>query len=404
MSKWIELSKVVKYSDDRIPISEITADEYITTDNLLPNKLGVIPAAKLPKGTQQLVKFSKNDILLGNIRPYLKKIWRATKGGGCSPDVLVLKVDDKFDPKFVYYNLFQDNFFEHVMRGSKGTKMPRGDKNHILRYLIPDYSKVEQEAASRLLSLLDEKIENTSNICKQISNLITLTYDYWFIQYEFPDESGKPYKSSGGQMVWNERLKENIPKGWDVSRLSSIADLGNETISPIDSPAEKFRYYNLPDFDESGTYVIESGDQIKSNKFIVNPNDLLVSKLNPWFSRVVYATQEPKQICSTEFVVWRASNKNIKNYLYMIAKDSRFIDFCTKSSSGTSNSHKRVNPTIMMSYQIPYNNLIVDKFGQKIESNIDLLTQGIAEINQLSKLRSWLIPLFINGKVKVVGC
>jgi type I restriction enzyme S subunit len=403
MSKWIELSKAVNYSEERISISELSAHEYITTDNMLQNKLGIISASTLPKGTQQVVKFSKNDILIGNIRPYLKKIWHANKNGGCSSDVLVLKVNNEFDSKFVYYNLFQDNFFDHVMRGSKGTKMPRGDKNYILRYLIPKYSKPEQMRISKLLSLLDEKINNTSNICKQILNLINLIYDYWFIQYEFPNENGKPFKSSGGKMVWNDQLKVNIPNEWNISRISSIADIGNEIISPNNFPAKQFRYYNLPDFDKSGTYALVLGAEIKSNKFVVHPNDLMVSKLNPHFSRVAFASQELEQICSTEFVVWKAPNKYVKNYLYMIARDFRFIDFCTKSSSGTSNSHKRINPVIMMNYQIPYNALIVEKFGEKINLSMNLLIQGIAEINQLSKLRTWLIPLFINNKVKVIN-
>lgn len=403
MSKWIELSKAVNYSEERISISELSAHEYITTDNMLQNKLGIISASTLPKGTQKVVKFSKNDILIGNIRPYLKKIWHANKNGGCSSDVLVLKVNNEFDSKFVYYNLFQDNFFDHVMRGSKGTKMPRGDKNYILRYLIPKYSKPEQMRISKLLSLLDEKINNTSNICKQILNLINLIYDYWFIQYEFPNENGKPFKSSGGKMVWNDQLKVNIPNEWNISRISSIADIGNEIISPNNFPAKQFRYYNLPDFDKSGTYALVLGAEIKSNKFVVHPNDLMVSKLNPHFSRVAFASQELEQICSTEFVVWKAPNKYVKNYLYMIARDFRFIDFCTKSSSGTSNSHKRINPVIMMNYQIPYNALIVEKFGEKINLSMNLLIQGIAEINQLSKLRTWLIPLFINNKVKVIN-
>jgi type I restriction enzyme S subunit len=256
---------------------------------------------------------------------------------------------------------------------------------------------------SKLLSLLDEKINNTSNICKQILNLINLIYDYWFIQYEFPNESGKPFKSSGGKMVWNDQLKVNIPNEWNISRISSIADIGNEIISPNNFPAKQFRYYNLPDFDKSGTYALVLGAEIKSNKFVVHPNDLMVSKLNPHFSRVAFASQELEQICSTEFVVWKAPNKYVKNYLYMIARDFRFIDFCTKSSSGTSNSHKRINPVIMMNYQIPYNAPIVEKFGEKINLSMNLLIQGIAEINQLSKLRTWLIPLFINNKVKVIN-
>ena len=84
-------------------------------------------ATNLPPQGSTMPAFEKNNILVANIRPYLKKIWFADRDGGCSADVLVFEVNKKFDPKYVYYSMFRDDFFDHVMRGSKGTKMPRGD-------------------------------------------------------------------------------------------------------------------------------------------------------------------------------------------------------------------------------------------------------------------------------------
>ena len=138
-----------------------------------------------------------------------------------------------------------------------------------------------------------------------------------------------------------------------------------------------------------------------SNKFSVLVSDILVSKLNPWFSRVVYTTNESNLVCSTEFVVWRTSDFAIKNYLYMIARDSSFKNYCTKSATGTSNSHKRVNPDVMMRYKVAFDKDQAMKFGDTINSIIRMVTKNKVEIKTLIELRDWLLPLLMNGQVKV---
>jgi len=181
MSK-VKLKNVVLYSKERGSREELVLETYITTDNLLQNKLGVTIANGLPNNGETFPKYGENEILISNIRPYLKKIWFSDREGICSADVLILSVNPDFNPKFVYYNLFQDNFFEHAMKGSKGTKMPRGDKNQILEFEIPRFQLPTQQKIASVLSALDDKMELNNKINNNLEKQTKLLNDYKFVQ------------------------------------------------------------------------------------------------------------------------------------------------------------------------------------------------------------------------------
>ena len=125
-------------------------ESYITTDNMLQNCEGIRPY----NGTDNItsaIAYQKGDILLSNIRPYLKKIWQADRNGTCSPDVLVLRPDkEKVDERFLYYSLRRDVFFDYIMNeaGTKGLKMPRGNKDGIIQYriVLPDIKEQKRIA------------------------------------------------------------------------------------------------------------------------------------------------------------------------------------------------------------------------------------------------------------------
>jgi type I restriction enzyme S subunit len=259
----------------------------------------------------------------------------------------------------------------------------------------------DQQKIASVLSALDSKIELNNRINAELEEMAKTIYDYWFVQFDFPDKNGKPYKTSGGKMVWNGELKREIPEGWAVKPLSEITVVSNESVNPMDFPDKEFKHYSIPDFDESGTFRIEKGFEIKSNKYTIKKTDVLVSKLNPWFSRVIYATDDSDLISSTEFVVWRTDNPAIKNYMYLIARDASFVSFCTKSASGTSNSHKRVNPTVMMKYKIVFDDTVATLFGNTLGSSIKMLAKNKIENQNLTELRDWLLPMLMNGQVKV---
>lgn len=149
------LNEICEYSNRRIKVSSLNLENYISTDNMLQNKAGVLSASSLPTA-KTVTNFEIGDILLSNIRPYFKKLWLATFGGGCSNDVLCFASKPTIPSLYLYQILEKDDFFEYVMAGSKGTKMPRGDKNWIMDYkvLIPSTQSLE-------------KFKTTTNLLRQ---------------------------------------------------------------------------------------------------------------------------------------------------------------------------------------------------------------------------------------------
>ncbi|WP_181369161.1 restriction endonuclease subunit S [Flavobacterium profundi] len=313
--------------------------------------------------------------------------------------ILVLRTNNFFESKCLNYSLFSiESTLQTFMDGSTG----QGEFDKIRLFNVnvgyPKDNTIQQKIA-KVLSDLDAKIELNSKINAELEAMAKTLYEYWFVQFDFPDTNGKPYKSSGGEMVWNEELKREIPEGWKVKELSKLTDVSNDSLNPMLDPTKEFRHYSIPTFDSTKNYGIEKGKDIRSNKFKVTESDILVSKLNPWFKRVIYPENKSDLICSTEFVVWRTSSSESKNYLFMIANDPSFTTYCTISATGTSNSHKRVNPTVMMRYRIAHNKDVANFYGKKIDSILKTLLVKQKENQELASLRDWLLPMLMNGQV-----
>ena len=221
----MKLSDIATFVEDKISSNSISLADYVTTDSLLPNKEGKNFATNLPPVVCSLTHYREGDVLVANIRPYLKKVWLANKEGGASTDVLVFRVKESNKSSFLYSVLLQDSFFEYAMKGAKGSKMPRGDKEQIMRYELPTFSPQEQENIGNIIIGITNKMQLNRSINHNLEAMAKQLYDYWFVQFDFPDENGKPYKSSGGKMVWNEKLKMEIPEGWSDGQLSDIANI-----------------------------------------------------------------------------------------------------------------------------------------------------------------------------------
>ena len=176
-----KLKDVVFYSSERGNYNELDVETYVTTDNLLQDKSGLKKAVSLPLNGKTFPKYKPDDILVSNIRPYLKKIWYSNREGICSSDVLTFSVNKAYLPKFIYYNLFRDEFFDHMMHGAKGTKMPRGDKKQILEYEIPDFPFDNQLKIASILTSIDEKIKLNNKINDNLFYKIYPTVTWPFI-------------------------------------------------------------------------------------------------------------------------------------------------------------------------------------------------------------------------------
>lgn len=174
------LKQIAPYSTKRISFSDVETNEYISTDNMLQNCEGVRAYNGEPN-VDSVIEYQENDILVSNIRPYLKKIWFANRTGGCSPDVLVFRVKDKekYDAHFVYYALAQDSFFEHMMLGAKGMKMPRGDKNSILEYKIPVPSIEDQQKIVKQIETYEAAITEAKAVMDSCAERKKMVLEKW---------------------------------------------------------------------------------------------------------------------------------------------------------------------------------------------------------------------------------
>ena len=172
--EWKEsrLGDVVYFSKERIFSSELNNDNYISTENMLQDFNGITVSKNIPLNVS-VFAYAKGDTLLSNIRPYLKKVWKADRNGGCSSDVFVIKANTIICNKdFAYYLIANECFISYVMCGTKGVKMPRGDKEQMKLYKISYPTIKEQQKIANLFNLLDERIETQSKIIEDLKTLI----------------------------------------------------------------------------------------------------------------------------------------------------------------------------------------------------------------------------------------
>ena len=177
LSDWIstypcrtyKLSDICKYANAKCETGNLIPQNYISTENMLPNKKGIVEASNIPTGKATWYKV--DDILIANIRPYFQKIWKADINGGCSADVLCIRANIESHSPILYWLLHQDAFFEYVMTGAKGCKMPRGDKQHIMNWSI-DLPEVQYWAdLATQLGSLDQQIAYNRIESINLSNL-----------------------------------------------------------------------------------------------------------------------------------------------------------------------------------------------------------------------------------------
>ena len=211
----MELQEICSYVKTKVETSNYSIEDYISTENMLPEKGGITVASSFPSG--KVTEFQENDILISNIRPYFKKIWKADRRGCCSNDVLCIRANNNVDTEFLYYLLSQDLFFAYVMSGANGSKMPRGDKQQIMNWEIEiPTEKDDQRRIASILSSLDRKIELNNKINADLEEMAQAIFKNWFVDFE-PFKDGKFVDSELGM----------IPEGWKVGTLTEIASYMN---------------------------------------------------------------------------------------------------------------------------------------------------------------------------------
>ena len=412
----MKLNDIAYFVEDKISSENIKLDQYVTTDSLLQNKKGRTFAQNLPPQKCSLVHFKKGDVLLGNIRPYLKKIWYANIEGGCSQDVLVLRAKNNLESKFLYALLMQDSFFDYEMKATKGSKMPRGDKSHIINFPCLDLNNKTE--IGKLLSSLDDKIALNNRINAKLEQMAKRLYEHWFVQFDFPvschselvseshseemlnqvqhDERIKPYKSSGGKMEYNEVLKREIPVGWEVGILSDIANItmgqspegssynedGKGTIFYQGSTDFGIRFPTVRMYTTEPTRFAKKGDILMS----------------------VRAPVGAVNIANTDCCIGRglaALNSKIGSITYLwYLMDVFKHTFENKNAAGTTFGSITKDELFNLPVVIPQKEIIF-AFNEKTFSIFNYQLSIEKETQKLTALRDRLLPLLMNGQVVV---
>ena len=246
---------------------------------------------------------------------------------------------------------------------------------------IPDMDS--QSKIAEILSNIDEKIEVNVRINENLEQQARAVFQAWFIDYE-------PF---GGA----------APSAWHPSTLGQIAELKTDSWSPAKNPDVMVEHYSIPAFDEQHYPVFEIAAGIKSNKYILNSNSVMISKLNPDTKRIWRPLcLSAHSVCSTEFIVYEAKKQEQRDYIYSILDSTPFLNYLCSHTTGSTNSRQRATPksTLDFTLRLPPDSIIED-FCQIVTPMYDLIASNIVENQSLAKTRDSLLPRLMSGEIDV---
>ncbi len=310
----------------------------------------------------------------------------------------VLTSKENFDIDFIFYSLKLE--LKRLKEKSQGSQtkfltLPILQNIHFSSILIN-----EQKSIAAVLSALDKKIALNKQINARLEEMAKTLYDYWFVQFDFPDANGKPYKSSGGEMVFDETLKREIPKGWEVKSLKDVLvncsdnikseDLtSNMPYTPIDSlPMRKMTFSDFQKIENARTSLIR-----------YSCNDILIGAMRVYFHRVCIAPFDG--ITRSTTIVLKPKKQNHLPFLYQLCNEEKTINFASKVSIGTQQPYVNwVNGLAEYKFAMP-NLELIEKYSIKIMPLIKSVIAREKQNYKLTQLRDFLLPMLINGQVSV---
>ena len=285
-----------------------------------------------------------------------------------------VRCHENVDYRFLYYYLLwagKKGLFDQYCTGSTIKHLP-GEKLKILPIRMPPLA--EQQRIAKILSSLDDKIELNNAINRNLEEQAQAIFKSWFFDFE-------PFG-------------EKIPKDWKNGKLGDIAEIKKKAFYPEKNPGLVVEHYSLPALDEKHYPVFEVADGIKSNKFTVSKESVLISKLNPDTKRIwrPYCISE-HPICSTEFVVFEAINGSHRDYIYSIIDCAQFYDYMCSLITGCTNSHQRVSPDTLLEYPVSIPpKTVLKSFCDKITPIYEMVEKNVLENQRLTSLRDTLLP------------
>lgn len=326
----------------------------------------------------------------------------------CSNFCAAFSIRETWDYKYIYYyiqNIYnQGNFFNFEGKTS-------GIRNLLLDTAfksipLPPIDKTIQTKLSGILERIDQKISLNTLMNAELEAMAKQLYDYWFVQFDFPDENGKPYKSSGGKMVWNEKLKREIPEGWEVKEIGEIAEIVNGA-TPLTSDDTNYGndiiWITPYDLSNQKNKFIVKGQRSISQKGYDSCSTTLLPK-----GSVLMSSRAPiglLAIANTEL----CTNQGFKSFVPNDMEDTYYLYYYLQTNMpqieqlGAGTTFKEVSRNTMAQYSMLYVNdrCLYKTWSDKIKPIFNMQTSLEKEINHLTHLRDSLLPMLMNGQVTI---
>ncbi len=286
------------------------------------------------------------------------------------------------DTRYLYYKLNLVNFRNYVT-GSAQPKLTKDNLNSILLYI---HEGEDQKRIGDILSALDTKIELNNQINAELEKMAKAIYDYWFVQFDFPDANGKPYKSSGGKMIWNEQLKREIPNEWLVKTIGEYAEVKKgDLITEKDAKKGDIKVVAAG----IGFSYFHSEHNRDENTITISGSGANAGFINFW--------REP--IFASDCITVRGKNDADT---ILILHHLKFIqNHILSQATGSAQPHVYPSDIKILNYAIPSDSLI-SEFSRLVIPMNKRIANNLKENQELVKIRDWLLPMLMNGQVKVL--
>ena len=374
MTEWKEykLGEIASFVKEKISVQEIGLEDYISTENMLADKGGITTASNKPnEGT--ITRFFPNTILISNIRPYFKKIWFSDRYGGCSNDVLCFEPTKKLvDDKYLFFLLSQDVFFDYVMLGSKGCKMPRGDKSHIMNWEVSLPPLPTQRRISAILSSLDDKIGLLHRENATLEQMAETLFRQWFVveaKEEWEEgKLGDEFSFTMGQSPSGDSFNED---GIGIPMYQGNADFG-------------FRFPTRRVYTTQPTRFAEINDTLISVRAPVGAQNMATEKC--CIGRGVAAFRYKNNPSYYSYTYYKLKS--------LLEEIKQFNDNGTVFGSISKSDFENLDIVI------PDENTIMS-FQQQVKPIDDKIINNNNEIQTLIQTRDGLLPRLMSGEVKI---
>ena len=350
------------------------------------------------EGSKKSVEVLPGDLILSNsATPGLPKFMKIK---ACIHDGwLLLRNFKNVRKEFLYYILLLNR--QKLLQLSNGSVFNNLKTDIVKNYIVDIPSIKKQDKILKIIGNIEDKLDVNNKLIANLEELSQTLFKRWFIDFEFPDKNGTPYKSSGGEMIDSELGK--IPSNWKIYKLKDIASHKKETFNPKKSKEVIVKHFSLPAYDNEEQAIEEEVNKIKSNKWIINNNCVLFSKMNPDTKRIWLPVIDNKKlnVASSEFVVMESPNNKINSFIYNICLNSQFIDYLKANTTGSTNSRQRVKPTIAVNYKLAIEDSIVKKYSEIITPYMEEMKILRSEIGKLTQLRDTLLPKLMSGEIEI---